>query len=78
MFVVHGEADNAVPVERSRLAVQALKEVDGNVIYLEMPGVGHNSWTPGYSDHDGLLPWLFRQKLPTSKAGEKAAAAADE
>lgn len=68
LFVVHGDADNAVPVARSRGAVEALREVGGNVIYMELPGVGHNSWTPGYSDHDGLLPWMFRQKLKSSTA----------
>lgn len=68
VFVVHGDADNAVPVGRSQGAVKALQEVEGNVIYMELPGVGHNSWAPGYSDHDGLLPWMFRQKLPTSAA----------
>lgn len=63
LWVVHGDADNAVPVARSRGPVAALREVGANLTYMELPGVGHNSWTPGYSDHDGLLPWMFRQKL---------------
>ncbi|MEP3481766.1 MAG: alpha/beta hydrolase-fold protein [Fuerstiella sp.] len=78
LFVVHGDADNAVPVERSQLAVKAVQEVDGNVIYMEMPGIGHNSWSPGYADHDGLLPWMFRQKLSTSEISKKPASVEEE
>lgn len=62
VWVAHGDADSAVPVERSRSAVQALRAAGGRPIYVEMPGVGHNSWTPSYQDNDGLVPWLFRQK----------------
>ncbi|APZ94584.1 enterobactin/ferric enterobactin esterase [Fuerstiella marisgermanici] len=62
VWVAHGDADNAVPVERSRLAVAALRKAGGNPVYVELPGVEHNSWTPSYSDNDGLVPWLFRQK----------------
>ena len=61
LWAVHGDADNAVPVVRSRSAVDALKAAGGNPVYVEMPGVKHNSWTPAYSDADGLLPWMFRQ-----------------
>jgi enterochelin esterase-like enzyme len=62
IWVVHGGADGVVSVERSRSMVAALKEAGGNPVYVEIPGVGHNSWTPGYEDPDGLIPWLFRQK----------------
>ena len=61
MWVAHGDADTAVPVRRSRLAVDALRKGGGNAVYVELPGVGHNSWTPSYSDNDGLVPWMFRQ-----------------
>lgn len=67
VWVAHGDADKAVPVERSRLAVAALQEAGGNPVYVEMPGVGHNSWTPSYEDHDGLVPWLFRQQRSAVK-----------
>ncbi len=62
-FVVHGDADNTVPVTHSQNAVKALREIQGNVTYIELPKVAHDSWTPAYSDHDGLLPWMFRQHL---------------
>lgn len=61
VWVAHGDQDKAVPVERSRLAVAALEAAGGQPVYVELKGVGHNSWTPSYSDPDGLVPWLFRQ-----------------
>jgi len=62
VFIVHGDGDTVVPVERSRSAVKALKAAGADPIYKELPGVGHNSWTPGYSDEEGLVPWMFSQK----------------
>jgi predicted peptidase len=62
VFIVHGDSDTVVPVERSRSAVKALKAAGADPIYKELPGVGHNSWTPGYSDEEGLVPWMFSQK----------------
>ena len=59
----HGDADRSVPVERSREIVAAIKEAGGtNIRYTELPGVGHDSWTPAYSRTDGLVPWLFQQQ----------------
>ena len=62
VYIVHGDNDTVVPAERSRSAVRALKEAGASPIYKELPGVGHNSWTPGYSDEEGLVPWMFKQK----------------
>jgi predicted peptidase len=62
VWVAHGDADQAVDVERSRSMVAALRVAGGSPVYVELPGVGHNSWTPSYIDHDGLLPWMFRQR----------------
>lgn len=62
VFIVHGDSDTVVLVERSRSAVKALKAAGADPIYKELPGVGHNSWTPGYSDEEGLVPWMFSQK----------------
>jgi enterochelin esterase family protein len=62
VWVIHGDQDQAVPVDRSRSAVRALRAAGGRPIYVEMPGVGHNSWTPGYEDNDGVIPWMFRQQ----------------
>jgi predicted peptidase len=67
IWTAHGDADTVVPVERSRRMVQAVKAAGGNVQYLEYPKVGHNSWTPAYTDPDGLLPWMFKQQRPPKK-----------
>ena len=40
-FVVHGDADNTVNVSGSRNMVAALKKLNANVTYLEIPGGSH-------------------------------------
>jgi len=61
IWCFHGAADQVVPVERSRSMVAALKAAGGSPKYSELPGIGHNSWTPAYRD-SGLLEWLFAQR----------------
>jgi predicted peptidase len=61
IWAAHGDADTVVWPVRSRTMVEAIKEAGGNVKYTEYPGVGHNSWTPFYSDPQGVIPWLFQQ-----------------
>lgn len=65
VWIVHGSDDTTVHPDRSRSAVRALKEAGGHPTYVELPGVGHNSWTPAYADKDGLVPWMFRQRRGT-------------
>jgi predicted peptidase len=62
IWAVHGDADEAVPVERSRTMIAAIKKAGGNPKYTELAGVGHNSWTPAYTDPDGVVKWMFEQK----------------
>lgn len=57
----HGDKDPAVPVERSRSAVKALKDAGRSVHYTEFPGWGHNIWVIAY-DTEGFSDWLFSQK----------------
>jgi predicted peptidase len=65
-WVAHGDADRAVAVERSRSMVAALKAAGGMPTYVEMPGVGHDSWTPTYRD-PAALDWLFGQRRAASR-----------
>lgn len=58
----HGDADEAVPVERSRRMIEAIKKAGGSPKYTELAGVGHDSWTKAYKDEEGVVPWLFEQK----------------
>jgi dienelactone hydrolase len=60
IWVWHGADDRAVPVERSRSMVEALRAIGQPVEYTELPGVGHDSWKQAYGEH-GALDWLFEQ-----------------
>ena len=61
IWCAHGDADEAVPVERSRNMIAAIRAVGGSPHFVEMPGVGHDSWTPTYRD-PAALDWLFAQR----------------
>lgn len=58
----HGDKDTAVPVERSRKMIAAIKAAGGEPKYSELPGVGHNSWNQAYQGEESCLEWLFQQK----------------
>ncbi len=62
LWAWHGDKDDAVPVERSRIMIEAIKKAGGDPKYTELPGVGHNAWTDAYRREDGVVPWLFEQK----------------
>jgi predicted peptidase len=61
IFNYHGDADHAVPVERSRGMIEAIKKAGGHPKYAELPGVDHNCWTAAYKDPNGVVPWMFEQ-----------------
>ena len=61
IWCFHGADDKVVPVERSRSMVAAIKAAGGEPKFSELPGVGHDSWTPAYRD-GALLGWLFQQR----------------
>ena len=60
IWCFHGDADNAVPVGRSRAMIEAVRAAGGSPKYSELPGVGHDSWTPAYRD-PAVIDWLFEQ-----------------
>jgi predicted peptidase len=62
VWIFHGDADDAVPVEESRKMAEALKAAGANYKYTEYPGVGHNSWDKAYAEPE-LVPWLLEQRL---------------
>jgi len=61
VWVFHGDADPAVPVEESRKMKAALEAAHANVRYTEYAGVGHESWDNAYAEPD-LVPWLLQQR----------------
>jgi predicted peptidase len=61
IWCFHGGADPAVPVERSRELVEAVRAAGGDIQYTEVPEAGHNVWDRAY-DNPGLWRWLLAQK----------------
>jgi predicted peptidase len=60
IWVFHGGDDPVVKPERSREMVEAMKKVGGDIKYTEYPGVGHDSWSPTFSNIE-VIEWLFSQ-----------------
>ena len=57
IFVVHGAADNAVPVSGAREMVEKLKAMNANVTYVEIPEGGHGGgWS--YDPTAELMAWI--------------------
>jgi predicted peptidase len=63
IWIWHGGADEVVPVEESRRMAEALRASGAEVTYTELPGVGHDAWTPAF-DSPELPRWLFARKRP--------------
>jgi predicted peptidase len=61
IWVFHGAKDPAVPVQRSREMVEAIKTAGGNVKFTEYPEAKHDCWTETY-DNPELYKWLLAQK----------------
>jgi predicted peptidase len=61
VWAFHGALDEAVPVERSRVMVEAVRRAGGTVRYTEYPDVAHDSWTPTFAD-PRLVPWVLAQR----------------
>lgn len=62
LWAFHGAEDEVVPPVRSREMIAALVAAGGQPRYSELPGVGHDAWTPVYTGPDSVLPWLFSQR----------------
>ncbi|MDA0811892.1 MAG: GDSL-type esterase/lipase family protein [Verrucomicrobia bacterium] len=64
VWAYHGDVDWVVPVRRSRDMIAAIRQSGGIPRYTEVPGRGHDSWVPAYSDNSNhLLTWMFQQRL---------------
>ena len=63
LWTFHSADDPQMPVAKTRLMVQALRQAGGAPLYTEycvngLPCYGHAAWEPAYATPD-LLPWLF-------------------
>jgi predicted peptidase len=61
VWIVHGDADPVVPVSESQGMYAALSAAGARVRYVELPGVGHNSWDKAYGATE-FTEWLFAQR----------------
>jgi predicted peptidase len=53
-YIYHGAVDGVVKVEYSQQLNARLKELGGQVRYIEYPNVNHNSWTNVFAEADYL------------------------
>ena len=60
IWAFHGDADQAVPVERTRQMIDAIRNYSGNCLYTEYEGVGHDSWTRT-AENRLVWDWIFSQ-----------------
>ncbi|TWT41016.1 Alpha/beta hydrolase family protein [Phycisphaerae bacterium RAS1] len=68
----HGTADEAVPVQRSRDLIEAVRKAGGDPKFTEIEGGPHNVWDRVYGDPE-MWKWLL-----TQRRGPSAAAPAPE
>lgn len=57
MLIVHGEDDNTVPVEQSRMFVRDLKRIDADYEYIEIKDMFHSPWR--YEHNMAWFPEVF-------------------
>jgi predicted peptidase len=61
IWVFHGTKDNAVPIKRSEVMVEALKKAGGDVKFTVYPDAGHDCWTVTYNNPE-LYKWFLAHK----------------
>jgi pimeloyl-ACP methyl ester carboxylesterase len=64
-WAFHGAEDRIVPPSVSEQMVAAVKEAGGDARLTLYPGVGHDAWTPAYSDPE-LYRWLLQHRRRSS------------
>jgi predicted peptidase len=63
IWAFHGSGDALVPVQGSRLMVQAARAAGGMVCYSEYPGAAHDIWdTIRPLEQPNVLVWIFSQQ----------------
>lgn len=64
VWAFHGDADDVVKPDHTRVVVEAIKAAGGSAKATYYPGVGHNSWDKAYreeKDEGGVAAWLLKQ-----------------
>jgi predicted peptidase len=60
-WVFHGEKDPSIPVAAAVQMAKTLEALGGKVKLTVYPNVGHDAWTPTYSNR-ALYDWFLQQK----------------
>ena len=61
LWAFHGQRDEIVPADESRLLVQLIQAAGGRPRLTLFPDAGHNAWDPAYRDTgDALAAWLIQ------------------
>ncbi len=67
-LLLHGTADDAVPIEMTRAYVQAAKSAGDTVDFVELAHTGHMEYLDPYSKaHSTLCDWLLRRHRKAAK-----------
>ena len=64
VFIIHGDADNVVPVKEVRHSSAMYKKAGHELVYLEIPGL-KDRWAHGQKINDRI--WAFFKKHPRKK-----------
>ncbi len=76
-YVIHGTADESVPVKNARAVIDALRSNGYRYVYREYPGVGHEVFSDKETRADSAS-WMTRLRhktMPLSEADRKILAA---
>lgn len=66
-LVVHGDKDRTVPVDRSRVMVEAARKLDAEIKYIEVPGGDHGGVAaPAFKD---VFDWFDTHRRKTAASG---------
>jgi predicted peptidase len=60
VWAFHGARDPLVPIEQTRIMVEELRRIGGNVQFTVYPEAEHDSWTETYENPE-FFDWLLSQ-----------------
>ncbi len=66
VWAFHGELDNVVPVNNSKMMVDAINNAGGNAKLTIYPDKWHDSWTVTY-DNPEVYRWMLEQVLASDE-----------
>ena len=67
-LLIHGDADNVVPLSQSKKLIEALKKAGGSAELIIKPGGGH-PWLTLPQEVKVLADWFDKQLVGTTNSG---------